>query len=76
MKTQLTVLSSYIVSKCQYDWLANMGRSAYIVSVDGVCGHVVCVCVSLQLRVSHDDDNEQGVVVRERGGKRSGSVGH
>ena len=57
MKTQLTVLSSYIVSKCQYDWLANMGRSAYIVSVDGVCGHVVCVCVCLQLRVTHDDDN-------------------
>ena len=53
-----------------------MGRSAYIVPVDGVCGHVVCVRVCLQLRVTHDDDNEQGVVVRERGGKRSGSVGH
>jgi len=65
MKTQLTVLSSYIVSKCQYDWLTNMGRSAYIVSVDGVCGHVVCLRVCLQLRVSHDDDNEV-----------TGSVGH
>ena len=34
-----------------------MGHSAYIVSVDGVCGHVVCVLVCLQLRVTHDDDN-------------------